>query len=579
MLEKLTVRNFKKFEEAEIDLGSPVVFIGPNNSGKTSAMQALALWDIGLRHWLEKRSGKAPNKRPGITVSRRDVLAAPVPAANLLWHQLHTRRTQRISGKQRTDNIRIDVIVEGISRNASSGTDEAWRCGLEFDYANEESFYCRPLRSGGRASDRMEVPKLAGQTSVAFLPPMSGLATSELRLESGAIRVRIGEGRTADVLRNLCYMALEDDQWESLAQHMAELFGVELEQPRYIEKRGEITMGYKERGIRLDLSASGRGLQQTLLLLAYMHINPGSVILLDEPDAHLEILRQRQMYKRLMEVAESRRNQLIIASHSEVLLEEASRRDDSVVAFIGAPHPMLGRGEQVQKALREIGFNQYYQAEQKGWVLYLEGPTDLAILQAFAKRLNHEEAMRALERPFVRYVGNQPGKAKDHLYGIREALPNIEGVILLDRIEREAKADAAFHCLVWKKREIENYLCTQAALEAYASASADELGPLLAEAARTTRLKAMREAIEEVATAMQTLDKGEPWADETKASEDVLVPVFKSYANKLNLYNDMPKSNFHRLVEHIPEDEVNPEIREKLDGIAHVAGRAGSGTE
>ena len=35
MLEKLTVRNFKKCEEAEIHLGSPVVFIGPNNSGKT----------------------------------------------------------------------------------------------------------------------------------------------------------------------------------------------------------------------------------------------------------------------------------------------------------------------------------------------------------------------------------------------------------------------------------------------------------------------------------------------------------------------------------------------------------------
>ena len=43
MLTKLTVRNFKRFEDVEIELGNPVVFIGPNNSGKTSAMQALAL--------------------------------------------------------------------------------------------------------------------------------------------------------------------------------------------------------------------------------------------------------------------------------------------------------------------------------------------------------------------------------------------------------------------------------------------------------------------------------------------------------------------------------------------------------
>lgn len=55
-------------------------------------------------------------------------------------------------------------------------------------------------------------------------------------------------------------------------------------------------MTYRTRaGVQLDLSASGRGQQQTLLLLAHMTANPGSVLLLDEPDAHLEILRQRQI--------------------------------------------------------------------------------------------------------------------------------------------------------------------------------------------------------------------------------------------------------------------------------------------
>ena len=66
MLTRLVVRNFKRFDEVEIELGSPVVFIGPNNSGKTSAMQALALWDVGLKRWNEKRAGKStPEKRLG----------------------------------------------------------------------------------------------------------------------------------------------------------------------------------------------------------------------------------------------------------------------------------------------------------------------------------------------------------------------------------------------------------------------------------------------------------------------------------------------------------------------------------
>jgi len=43
-------------------------------------------------------------------------------------------------------------------------------------------------------------------------------------------------------------------------------------------------------------------------------------------------------------------------------------------------------GSQVMKSLEEIGFEHYYHAEQTGWVLYLEGSTDLAILRAFAPK-------------------------------------------------------------------------------------------------------------------------------------------------------------------------------------------------
>ena len=75
-------------------------------------------------------------------------------------------------------------------------------------------------------------------------------------------------------------------------------------------------------------------------------------------------------------------SQIIAASHSEVLLNEAAGRD-VVVAFVGTPHRIDDRGSQVLKALREIGFDQYYLAEQARWVLYLEGSTDLSILQAF----------------------------------------------------------------------------------------------------------------------------------------------------------------------------------------------------
>src|SRR5262245_21216465 len=135
MLTKLTASNFKLFESVEIELGDRAVFVGPNNSGKTSALQALALWSIGVRKWLERRGdGNVPKERAGVTINRRDLIASPIPSANLLWRDLHTRQGYREDGKTKTRNVLITLEVEGVAEG------KAWSAALEFDYANEESF-------------------------------------------------------------------------------------------------------------------------------------------------------------------------------------------------------------------------------------------------------------------------------------------------------------------------------------------------------------------------------------------------------------------------------------------------------
>ena len=39
----------------------------------------------------------------------------------------------------------------------------------------------------------------------------------------------------------------------------------------------------------------------------------------------------------------------------------------------------------------------------------------------------------------------------------------------------------------------------------------------------------------------------------------------------------MPKRNFHQLVQHLPESEIDPEIAAKLDAIAAVGVAAAAG--
>ncbi len=376
MLTRLQIRNFKTFLDADIELGPVTVLCGPNNAGKTAALQAIALWRLGLKTWqAERGKSSIAQERIGVTINRRDLVSIPVPEANLLWHGLRTREGIRERGRTGTHNLRIDIILSGVGR------DGAWDCGLEFDYSGPEIIYVRPLRlSEQPRSERMTVPEGAGDVRVALLPAMSGLAAVEPKWEPGRIDVLIGEGQTAQVLRNLCFQLwqLQPELWNELVVHMQRLFGVTLKAPQNITARGEITMAYEHKGATLDLSSAGRGQQQILLLLAYVLANPGTTLLLDEPDAHLEVVRQRETYNLLSELVHQQGSQIIAASHSEVVLEEASRKD-TLVAFVGQPHRIDDRGSQVRKWLADYPIDHLYQAELQGWVLYLEGSTDLAV--------------------------------------------------------------------------------------------------------------------------------------------------------------------------------------------------------
>lgn len=564
MITRFSIRNFKRLIQAELELGNAAVFIGPNNSGKTTALQALALWDIGWRRWVEKRDTSAAPKRPGVTINRRDLYAIPVPGAKLLWNDLRTQDSGKRNGKSKPEKVFITLEAEGVHE------DKNWRCVLEFYYANEESFYCR-LKEG----ENGKVPEGARKHAIVFLPPMSGLAEREYRKETGEISVLIGEGQTAQVLRNLCWQLFtkEDDRaWRDLVNHIDTLFHVRLDEPRYVKERSELRLTYRERnGVELDISSSGRGCQQVLLLLSFLLANPASVLLLDEPDAHLEILRQRDIYNLLTDIAASNDSQIIAASHSEIVLQEAAERD-VVMAFVGRPHRIDTRSRgQVKKALENIRMADYYLAEQRGWMLYLEGSTDLAILRRLAERLGHPaKAVLHDLVPVIYLGGNKPQGARDHFHGLREAKPDLVGFALFDRLEKELQTGSQLIERMWARREIENYLVTPAGLRNFVVQGLSE-GDLVDLAERTHRLETLEACLTEITHALRITNKPDPWGVDIKVTDDFLDPLFKLYYERLGTPQRIFKRDYHGLADAIPVGEIAPEVKAVLDDIFEIS--------
>lgn len=356
---------------------------------------------------------------------------------------------------------------------------------MRFTNKGDELVYCKP---DDAVVTHLDFMKYAASINVELLYPMSGLETEEPILQPGRIDVLLGQGQTAQVLRNLCLMVAKDtpDDWKRIVTLMRRLFNVELETPQETT-RGAIEMRYRQSGVReaLDVSSSGRGFQQMLLIFAYLYSHKRSVLLVDEPDAHLEILRQKQVYVLLRDIAAENQSQVVMASHSEVILDEAL--DNNLTLLMDGQADDLARKPDIRNSLKHFGAEHYIKARERGYVLYVEGGTDVDMLRALAERLKHPVAATWDERINSFYVqNNYPDKSldselerveggfgvtpRDHFKGLCNLLPQLKGLAVLDNDgrDRQGSVEGNLQLTYWRRYEAENYFVTPDVLRRYA---------------------------------------------------------------------------------------------------------------
>lgn len=574
MLTKVTIHNFKKLEKVEFSLSQSVVLIGPNNAGKSTIFQALCLWEIGVANFIQAYKKNDLNRQGAVTINRKDLLNSPIADARFLWRNKQVTEKQKSGG---IEHVRLTVELGG----ENDGID--WSCKVEFTFSNAESIGCKVV------SGLKEYIRLVNEDKgvhFGFLQPMSGLATEEDLLTPGAVDRRLGEGRTAEVLRNICYSILHPESriqatdsiqanWKQLQVAIKKMFGATLHEPEYIRATGLLLLEYTENNIRYDISSGGRGFQQTLLLLAYMYAHPGTSLLLDEPDAHLEVIRQREAFQLINSVANETGSQLLIASHSEVVLDEAADASN-IIAIIDSQAIELNPARHqkqigyLKKALTDIGWERYYLARLKNHILYLEGSTDLEMLKKFANKLRHP-VESYLQTANVQYMANNvPHKAVENFVALREFVTDLRGIALFDRVEKDYKnTEHPLPLLFWQKRELENYFARPDVLVRHAGLLTNKHPSLKAELLKKT----MQDVIEENTTPAALRDLSSNFWNTAKLSDDWLDIIFPEFYKRLGLPQDFYKRDFYQLIGLLQSNEIDPEIKEKLDVLLTILAR------
>lgn len=174
LLHYLEIENFKRFGACQrIELAHPAVLIGPNNCGKTSAIQALALWGQAVRTWYDARKESSATKRTATSLNRLNIVAVPVQRTRYFWHNTNVR-----TGRNKDVYLVITVGVEFKG--------EVIALPMRFRNQGDELVYCDPAPA---VIQNLELIGYAASLNIELLYPMSGLETEEPLLQPGRIDV------------------------------------------------------------------------------------------------------------------------------------------------------------------------------------------------------------------------------------------------------------------------------------------------------------------------------------------------------------------------------------------------------
>ena len=323
MIRSFSVRNFKAFQELTIQLNQLVLLSGVNSSGKSSVLQALRLAELAAGG--------------GSTVQLNDLMGLELgEATDVLNRQAVEPHIEFVVQTDKgTDRFRLaapgdqdrSVVLEILEQGAAKESRD-WRIDT----------YLSAERVGPR--DLLEVaPSERGRVDVG----VRGEFTAHMlaRFERRAVAAALLHPSTADS-RLLPTLKAQSEAWLSSIVRPTRI------QSTWIEQASAAALQFRD----LDLMAEwarpanvGFGLTYSLpIIVAALGSTPGSVFIVENPEAHLHPRAQSEVGKFLVRLAASG-VQTIIETHSDHVLngvrvavagEQLLGTDEVAIHFFGA---------------------------------------------------------------------------------------------------------------------------------------------------------------------------------------------------------------------------------------------------
>ena len=404
MIHKLQITNFKRLGTKEIILKDNIsLVVGGNNSGKTSVLHALAVWEYAKQVLIYEKNPRALYhgfSGDGYGVTLDDFTPINIPSFRYLWTNLKADSGYTLA-------ISCFWIL--------NDTEKHLKIGLAY---GQEKLYIKTLDSNIHEGDYIP--------HVVYLPTFAGINSKE-EWHTPAVRNKyIGQGLAGSVLRNQIMELFlhnqeirkerkgdrskilesdlkwirENDAYELLNQTIFSIFKgmlypkafnpsfhthvlVNFRKGEIVNKRFKPFADYKER----DIMVEGSGFLQWLSVYT-MAVTPNiDVLLLDEPDAHLHCSLQSELFTHLQRIATLKRKQILIATHSTDIIKTYDF--GRILSVSNTSIRYLASADAKIRIISGIG-SEYFpllEAVQKNKrVLFVENESDAKLLKIFCDK-------------------------------------------------------------------------------------------------------------------------------------------------------------------------------------------------
>jgi predicted ATPase len=294
MLTRMKLGNFKSWKELDIELAPITVLFGTNSSGKSSVLQALLMLVQSMKGALGNSINFGGNATDLVnlgsyrdTVYKHDLKRGVL--IELTWESKYHKGVEtQLRLRYRNDDVEIDETGDFM--------------GILSDYviSDDAIHYLGPLRQHPQRS------YLWSGASPSIIEPNG----------NNTIPALISSQRH------------EDDLLSQVAEWLINLSVVEEFEVKPLDRDKRF---YEPRITIGDISNSlldvGFGVSQVLPVITMLFFVPkGSIVLLEQPELHLHPSAQAKLADLFLHVAETRKLQLIVESHSEHLLRRLQRR-------------------------------------------------------------------------------------------------------------------------------------------------------------------------------------------------------------------------------------------------------------